>query len=272
MFLADCSTIIGAGNGQQPNYTSLSQRTLPWQAVLWNKRPATSQPHLICTGALVHNRMVVIAAHCLDGLTQHALRTGQVVVRYGSTSVSHERLIWQVHEHPDFDPLAMEHNIALLVLQKKVRRGTDTALTPILDSESASVRCFESSHSHKVLSNLAVGSDGEQVHHTVIQLTSVPLRDCYGDLHVSNHMCLHGTDPATSDKIIETGVAAAYTRDESGESRWIVLGLANKRLFRQAPHRAHTSITKLSSYSSWLNELISCEENGKKVLHTRCVC
>ncbi|TRY85811.1 hypothetical protein DNTS_011858, partial [Danionella cerebrum] len=80
---------------------------------------------LVCSGALVNQRTVVLAAHCVSELGKtHPLDAKQIKVILGREGKALQRLrVSSIFLHPLFDPLVLDSDVAVLQLLDKARIG-----------------------------------------------------------------------------------------------------------------------------------------------------
>ena len=251
-------------------------RPFLWHAALWNKSPLQGQSNIICTGAFISRRIVVLAAHCFEGVSQHALRSGQVVVRYGTMTPAHERLVWQVYEHPNYDPSTMANNIAILALQKKARADHHMQVMSILDLDDVTRRCLDVAETNRVLSTLYQSSTISQnnIQHQTRTLDMVSATLCATPQDsLSEQLCVRAIDNGeVGSADMASGVIAVHSPHHDGsDGRWILTGLANKPIGTPSPELA--SFTKISPYIAWMSDVISCEQRAsREMLNSRCAC
>ncbi|XP_056307558.1 inactive serine protease PAMR1 isoform X2 [Danio aesculapii] len=138
-----CSPVCGklaSFNPQKPEQTQW-----PWLASIY-RRPAGKLKlkedqaedqtedgwQLVCSGALVNQRSVVVAAHCVTELGKsHPLDTHTLRVTLGKHYRSERRhakglqtlRVSSIALHPNFDPLVLDSDVAVLKLLDKARIG-----------------------------------------------------------------------------------------------------------------------------------------------------
>lgn len=77
---------------------------------------------LYCGGALINNRYVITAGHCLKGINPKRIR---LIIgdhdRNRKSSVQEVRYISQVHIHPGFEKRTFNNDLALILMDREVR-------------------------------------------------------------------------------------------------------------------------------------------------------
>lgn len=78
----------------------------------------------ICSGTLVRNRRVITAAHCVEAAEYYESQGWTlyfVIADRVTGSWDESALIGSMHSHPDYDPNAPAHDIAVLKLEKDIQ-------------------------------------------------------------------------------------------------------------------------------------------------------
>ncbi|XP_066297252.1 transmembrane protease serine 9-like [Branchiostoma lanceolatum] len=109
--------VHGAGpGGLIAGGTEVEPGAFPWQAMLWDTRPAENS--LVCSGSLINKRWVITAAHCIrkSGLTKENFQ-----VRLGKHTSVHEAKersynVDRIIVHPEYNKVTLESDVALLRL------------------------------------------------------------------------------------------------------------------------------------------------------------
>ncbi|XP_035692468.1 uncharacterized protein LOC118426943 [Branchiostoma floridae] len=99
--------------------TEVERGAFPWQAMLWDIRPARNR--FFCSGSLLTGRWVITAAHCIR---EPGVRKDDFIVRLGRHTTERgafeqtERsyMVEEIIVHPDFNGNTYESDIALLKL------------------------------------------------------------------------------------------------------------------------------------------------------------
>ncbi|KAI7811572.1 putative inactive serine protease PAMR1-like [Triplophysa rosa] len=99
---------------------------------MMEKEINTSDWQLVCSGALVNQRSVVVAAHCVTELGKlHPVDTSKIRVVLGKQYRSDLRMTKGLQQlrvsfitvHPNYDPLVLDSDVAVLKLLDKARIG-----------------------------------------------------------------------------------------------------------------------------------------------------
>ncbi|KAJ1963357.1 hypothetical protein GGI12_002099 [Dipsacomyces acuminosporus] len=84
----------------------------------------------LCGGTLIGDRMVVTAGHCMyDSQSSGALEPQNVIVGLGSNNRNRQTRIraQAVHLHPQFDPVNIANDIAIIILEQSSSGRSNTA-------------------------------------------------------------------------------------------------------------------------------------------------
>nr|XP_015193970.1 PREDICTED: inactive serine protease PAMR1 isoform X2 [Lepisosteus oculatus] len=120
------------------NEKKLSETRWPWHVAIYRRTDEASKIkpesegawQLICSGALVNQRSVVVAAHCVTDLGKvHVLKAADIKVVVGKhyrndakepKSQQHLR-VSAILVHPNYDPLVLDSDMAMLKLLDKAQ-------------------------------------------------------------------------------------------------------------------------------------------------------
>lgn len=102
--------IVG-GSATHPN-------EYPWVVGLWR----TDLGRIYCGAAVISNRHIITAAHCVNNFDRTSLRVylgGHNI----STDYTEVRRVKEIHQHEYFDIVSFDNDIAILELDKAIRFG-----------------------------------------------------------------------------------------------------------------------------------------------------
>ncbi|XP_078614537.1 uncharacterized protein LOC144883778 isoform X2 [Branchiostoma floridae x Branchiostoma japonicum] len=99
--------------------TEVERGAFPWQAMLWDIRPARNR--FFCSGSLLTGRWVITAAHCIResgvGKDDFIVRLGRHTTERGTfEQTERSYVVEEIIMHPDFNGDTYESDIALLKL------------------------------------------------------------------------------------------------------------------------------------------------------------
>uniref|UniRef100_A0A672P7U1 Inactive serine protease PAMR1 n=1 Tax=Sinocyclocheilus grahami TaxID=75366 RepID=A0A672P7U1_SINGR len=113
-----------------------SETNWPWLAAIYRLPVAKESDmdgwQLVCSGALVNQRSVVVAAHCVTELGKlYPLDTAKIRVVLGKQYRSDQRVtkglqrlrVSSITLHPNYDPLVLDSDVSVLKLLDKARIG-----------------------------------------------------------------------------------------------------------------------------------------------------
>ena len=106
------SSIIGG------NKTGIDDR--PFQVTLLFSDTDDAFEAQFCGGTLIAAQWVLTAAHCTDGLTDTDYEVGVGKTKLSGMRASDRYSVAATHQHPAYDPLEFEHDLALIELEKPV--------------------------------------------------------------------------------------------------------------------------------------------------------
>lgn len=81
-----------------------------------------------CTGTIIDKSWVLTAAHCVEGETAAGLKVRLDALDVNGATGAKEVQVAAIHEHPGYDGVAWDHDVALLALATPV---TDRTVTPV---------------------------------------------------------------------------------------------------------------------------------------------
>lgn len=174
----------------------------PWMAALSFVNENGNSSY-ICGGSLIHPRVVLTAAHCVDGKPAESLRVrlGEWDTQSTNEIFGHsDHEVAHISSHPEFGNANLFNDIALVVLKTEVRLSVfiNTICLPPQNYKFERQTCFASGWGSDKF-----GADGiHRVNLKKLQLPIVPLRTCQENLRATklgprfkihtNFMCAGG--------------------------------------------------------------------------------
>ncbi|XP_071519937.1 uncharacterized protein [Panulirus ornatus] len=151
----------------------------PWQAAILKRKKGDTV--YVCGAALLDDRHVVTAAHCV-----HSLQASQLKVRLGEWDVASQREFYNyvelpvaaLHIHPHYYAGNLHNDIALITLQTSVDFTANPHISPVCLPDSYSSFLGQRCHSTGWGKD-AFGDHGQ--HQSLLQEVEVPV--------VSHHQC-----------------------------------------------------------------------------------
>uniref|UniRef100_A0A2K6UZ70 Inactive serine protease PAMR1 n=1 Tax=Saimiri boliviensis boliviensis TaxID=39432 RepID=A0A2K6UZ70_SAIBB len=269
--------------GKIENVTALKTQGLrwPWQAAIYRR---TSGVHdgglhkgawfLICSGALVNERTVVVAAHCVTDLGKVAMiKTADLKVVLGKFYRDDDRdektiqslRISAIILHPNYDPILLDTDIAILKLLDKARISTRVQPICLAASRDLSTS-FQESHitvaGWNVLADVrSPGFKNDTLRSGVVSVVDSLLCEEQHEDHgipvsVTDNMFCARQDPTAPSDICtaETGgiAAVSFPGQASLEPRWHLVGLVSWSYDKTCSHILSTAFTKVLLFKDWI--------------------
>uniref|UniRef100_A0A2K5QPF6 Inactive serine protease PAMR1 n=1 Tax=Cebus imitator TaxID=2715852 RepID=A0A2K5QPF6_CEBIM len=269
--------------GKIENVTALKTQDLrwPWQAAIYRR---TSGVHdgglhkgawfLICSGALVNERTVVVAAHCVTDLGKVTMiKTADLKVVLGKFYRDDDRdektiqnlRISAIILHPNYDPVLLDTDIAILKLLDKARISTRVQPICLAASRDLSTS-FQESHitvaGWNVLADVrSPGFKNDTLRSGVVSVVDSLLCEEQHEDHgipvsVTDNMFCARQDPIAPSDICtaETGGIAAVSSpgQASLEPRWHLVGLVSWSYDKTCSHILSTAFTKVLLFKDWI--------------------
>uniref|UniRef100_F7BHC8 Inactive serine protease PAMR1 n=1 Tax=Callithrix jacchus TaxID=9483 RepID=F7BHC8_CALJA len=269
--------------GKIENVTALKTQGLrwPWQAAIYRR---TSGVHdgglhkgawfLICSGALVNERTVVVAAHCVTDLGKVTMiKTADLKVVLGKFYRDDDRdektiqslRISAIILHPNYDPILLDTDIAILKLLDKARISTGVQPICLAASRDLSTS-FQESHitvaGWNVLADMrSPGFKNDTLRSGVVSVVDSLLCEEQHEDHgipvsVTDNMFCARQDPAAPSDICtaETGgiAAVSFPGQASLEPRWHLMGLVSWSYDKTCSHILSTAFTKVLLFKDWI--------------------
>ncbi|NXO43895.1 PAMR1 protease, partial [Locustella ochotensis] len=255
----------------------------PWQAAIYRTASGVKEGSLrkgawilICSGALVNERTVVVAAHCVTDLGKTVvLKTAELKVVLGKFYRDDDRdektiqnlRISAIIVHPNYDPILLDSDIAVIKLLDKAR--ISSRVQPI---------CLSSSHDltsstedlkimvtgWKVLADIKdPGYKNDTIRMGVVQMVdSLLCEQQYEDngiqVSITDSMFCAKQDHTAFSNICpaETGGIAAITLPgkASPELRWHLMGLVSWGYDKTCSLELYSGYTKALPFKDWIEK------------------
>ncbi|XP_068872044.1 inactive serine protease PAMR1 isoform X2 [Aphelocoma coerulescens] len=272
--------------GKAENITlqkAVSSTRWPWQAAIYRTASGVKENSLrkgawilICSGALVNERTVVVAAHCVTDLGKTTvLKTAELKVVLGKFYRDDDRdektiqnlRISAIIVHPNYDPILLDSDIAVIKLLDKAR--ISSRVQPI---------CLSSSHDltsstedlkimvtgWKVLADIKdPGYKNDTIRMGVVQMVdSLLCEQQYEDngiqVSITDSMFCAKQDHTAFSNICpaETGGIAAITLPgkASPELRWHLMGLVSWGYDKTCSLELYSGYTKALPFKDWIEK------------------
>ncbi|NXE25165.1 PAMR1 protease, partial [Ardeotis kori] len=277
-----CIPICGKAENITLQKTVTSTRW-PWQAAIYRTANGVKENSLrkgawilICSGALVNERTVVVAAHCVTDLGKTiVLKTAELKVVLGKFYRDDDRdektiqnlRISAIIVHPNYDPILLDSDIAIIKLLDKAR--ISSRVQPI---------CLSSSHDltsstedlkimvtgWKVLADIKdPGYKNDTIRMGVVRMVdSLLCEQQYEDngiqVSITDSMFCAKQDHTAFSNICpaETGGIAAITLPgkASPELRWHLMGLVSWGYDKTCSLELYSGYTKALPFKDWIEK------------------
>ncbi|NXE77605.1 PAMR1 protease, partial [Cochlearius cochlearius] len=272
--------------GKAENITlqkTVSSTRWPWQAAIYRTANGVKENSLrkgawilICSGALVNERTVVVAAHCVTDLGKTiVLKTAELKVVLGKFYRDDDRdektiqnlRISAIIVHPNYDPILLDSDIAIIKLLDKAR--ISSRVQPI---------CLSSSHDltssmedlkimvtgWKVLADIKdPGYKNDTIRMGAVRMVdSLLCEQQYEDngiqVSITDSMFCAKQDHTAFSNICpaETGGIAAITLPgkASPELRWHLMGLVSWGYDKTCSLELYSGYTKALPFKDWIEK------------------
>ncbi|NXA82473.1 PAMR1 protease, partial [Thryothorus ludovicianus] len=255
----------------------------PWQAAIYRTAGGVKESSLrkgawilVCSGALVNERTVVVAAHCVTDLGKTVvLKAAELKVVLGKFYRDDDRdektiqnlRISAIIVHPNYDPILLDSDIAIIKLLDKAR--ISSRVQPI---------CLSSSHDlssppedlkimvtgWKVLADIKdPGYKNDTIRMGLVQMVdSLLCEQQYEDngiqVSITDSMFCAKQDHTAFSNICpaETGGIAAITLPgkASPELRWHLMGLVSWGYDKTCSLELYSGYTKALPFKDWIEK------------------
>uniref|UniRef100_A0A671E139 Inactive serine protease PAMR1 n=1 Tax=Rhinolophus ferrumequinum TaxID=59479 RepID=A0A671E139_RHIFE len=253
----------------------------PWQAAVYRRASGVhggsllkDEWFLVCSGALVNERTVVVAAHCVTDLGKVTMvKTADLKVVLGKFYRDDDRdektiqslRISAIILHPNYDPILLDADIAVLKLLDKAR--ISTRVQPICLAATRDLSpSFQESHitvaGWTVLADVRSPSfKNDALRSGVVRPVDALLCEEQHEergipVSVTDNMFCASRDPAAPSDICtaETGgiAAVSFPGRASPEPRWHLVGLVSWSYDKTCSHSLSTAFTKVLPFKDWI--------------------
>ncbi|XP_019332259.1 inactive serine protease PAMR1 isoform X2 [Alligator mississippiensis] len=255
----------------------------PWQAAIYRKANGVKESNirkgtwiLICSGALVNERTVVVAAHCVTDLGKTiVVKTAELKVVLGKFYRDDDRdektiqnlRISAIIVHPNYDPILLDTDIAIIKLLDKAKissRVQPICLTSAHDLASSMEDLKIMISGWKILADIRDPSyKNDTIRMGAVQIVdSLLCEQQYEDhgiqVSITESMFCAQQDHTAFSNICpaETGGIAAITLPgkESPELRWHLMGLVSWGYDKTCSLELYSGYTKAVPFKDWIEK------------------
>ncbi|XP_036182078.1 inactive serine protease PAMR1 isoform X4 [Myotis myotis] len=269
--------------GKTENITAPKTQGLrwPWQAAIYRRVSGVhggslhkDEWFLVCSGALVNERTVVVAAHCVTDLGKVTMvKTADLKVVLGKFYRDDDRdektiqslRISAIILHPNYDPILLDADIAVLKLLDKARISTRVQPICLAATRDLST-AFQEAHitvaGWNVLADVrSPGYKNDMLRSGVFRVVDSLMCEEQHEEHgipvsVTDNMFCASRDPAAPSDICtaETGgiAAVSFPGQASPEPRWHLVGLVSWSYDKTCSHSLYTAFSKVLPFKDWI--------------------
>nr|XP_033784634.1 inactive serine protease PAMR1-like isoform X1 [Geotrypetes seraphini] len=269
--------------GKIENFTlaNLSETRWPWQAAIYRKANGVKDESLkkgvwflICSGALLNERTVVVAAHCVTDLGRTTvIKTAELKVVLGKFYRDDSRddksiqslRISAIIAHPNYDPILLDSDIAVVKLLDKARisnRVQPVCLAAAQDVIAATEDFRIIITGWKILTGAKdPGYKNDSLRAGAIEVTDSLLCEQQYEakgisVSVTESMFCAKQNPSVQSNICpaETGGIAMVPLPgkETSELSWHLMGLVSWGYDKTCSRELYTGYTKVILFTDWL--------------------
>ncbi|KAG8510759.1 Inactive serine protease PAMR1, partial [Galemys pyrenaicus] len=253
----------------------------PWQAAIYRRASGMQGGSLfkgtwflVCSGALVNERTVVVAAHCVTELGKvTVIKTADLKVVLGKFYRDDDRdektiqslRISAIILHPNYDPILLDADIAILKLLDKARVSTRVqpiCLAATRDLSTSFQEARITVAGWNVLADVnSPGFKNDTLRSGVVRVVDSLLCEEQHEDHgipvsVTDNMFCSSWDPSAPSNICtaETGgiAAVSFPGRASSEPRWHLVGLVTWSYDKTCSHSLYTAFTKVLPFKDWI--------------------
>uniref|UniRef100_A0A8D1B0H2 Inactive serine protease PAMR1 n=1 Tax=Sus scrofa TaxID=9823 RepID=A0A8D1B0H2_PIG len=253
----------------------------PWQAAIYRRASGVHGGglhkdawFLVCSGALVNERTVVAAAHCVTELGRvTVIKTADLKIVLGKFYRDDHRdeksiqslRISAIILHPNYDPILLDADIAVLKLLDKARISSRVQPICLAASRDLSTSFQEARITVAGWNILAdarsPGFKNDTLRSGVVRVADSLLCEEQHEDHgipvsVTDNMFCASWDPTAPSNICtaETGgiAAVSFPGRASPEPRWHLVGLVSWSYDKTCTHSLYTAFTKVLPFKDWI--------------------
>ncbi|XP_072475253.1 inactive serine protease PAMR1 isoform X2 [Notamacropus eugenii] len=255
----------------------------PWQAAIYRRTSGLQDGSLhkgtwflICSGALVNERTIVVAAHCVTDLGKSiVIKAAELKVVLGKFYRDDDRdektiqslRISAIIVHPNYDPILLDSDIAVVKLLDKARissRVQPICLAALRDFSPHSEDTQITIAGWKILTDVrAPGFKNDSLRSGVVKVVdSLLCEQQYEDhgiqVSITDNMFCAQQDPMIPSNICpaETGGIAAVSLPgkASPEPSWHLMGLVSWGYDKTCSLKLYTAYTKVLPFKDWIEK------------------
>uniref|UniRef100_A0A8D1C242 Inactive serine protease PAMR1 n=1 Tax=Sus scrofa TaxID=9823 RepID=A0A8D1C242_PIG len=253
----------------------------PWQAAIYRRASGVHGGglhkdawFLVCSGALVNERTVVAAAHCVTELGRvTVIKTADLKIVLGKFYRDDHRdeksiqslRISAIILHPNYDPILLDADIAVLKLLDKARISSRVQPICLAASRDLSTSFQEARITVAGWNILAdarsPGFKNDTLRSGVVRVADSLLCEEQHEDHgipvsVTDNMFCASWDHTAPSNICtaETGgiAAVSFPGRASPEPRWHLVGLVSWSYDKTCTHSLYTAFTKVLPFKDWI--------------------
>uniref|UniRef100_A0A8D0RSM0 Inactive serine protease PAMR1 n=1 Tax=Sus scrofa TaxID=9823 RepID=A0A8D0RSM0_PIG len=253
----------------------------PWQAAIYRRASGVHGGglhkdawFLVCSGALVNERTVVAAAHCVTELGRvTVIKTADLKIVLGKFYRDDHRdeksiqslRISAIILHPNYDPILLDADIAVLKLLDKARISSRVQPICLAASRDLSTSFQEARITvagwNILADSRSPGFKNDTLRSGVVRVADSLLCEEQHEDHgipvsVTDNMFCASWDPTAPSNICtaETGgiAAVSFPGRASPEPRWHLVGLVSWSYDKTCTHSLYTAFTKVLPFKDWI--------------------
>ncbi|XP_033628045.1 suppressor of tumorigenicity 14 protein homolog [Asterias rubens] len=266
--LEECVVEKAAGCGtRKPQEGNIVKRVIggkeadrggwPWQAQLIYKY-SSSQYGAVCGGTLVHNNIVLTAAHCFMGTMENEMlwevHLGKHTINMDLVNHEKRANIKRIIKHSGYDPRTTRNDVAILILDKPIELDGQHINTACLDRELDMINkipCFVTGWGLTEMGGTQA-PNLQQAQVPIIHQKICSHQDVYSHMMTDGMICagyLHGQVDACQ------GDSGGPLVCELDDGRWHVVGITSWGRGCALPLNPGV-YTKVAYYQQWIDNLI----------------